>query len=91
MKYSLRMTSQFKKDVKLCKKRGFPMDELWKVLEILIEGSSLPKEYKPHRLKGNRSGEWECHIRPDWLLIWEQNDTDLILLMINTGTHSDLF
>ena len=91
MKYTLRMTNQFKKDVKLCKRRGYPMDELWKVLNSLMENGTLPQEYKAHKLQGNRIGEWECHIEPDWLLIWTQNDNELTLLMLNTGSHSDLF
>ena len=55
------------------------------------EKRGLPKEYKPHKLSGNRLGQWECHIKPDWLLVWEQNDNKLTLLMLNTGTHSDIF
>ena len=46
---------------------------------------------KPHKLSGDYVGCWECHIKPDWLLVWEQNDTELVLLMTNTGTHSDIF
>jgi hypothetical protein len=56
----------------------------------LSEGK-LPAEYLPHLLHGNRRGQWECHIQPDWLLIWEQHDQELILVMLNTGTHADLF
>lgn len=89
--YTVKFTNQFKKDWKLCSKRGFPMDVLQKVITLLAQTGSLPKEYRPHKLSGNRVGEWECHIRPDWLLVWEQNDNELILLMLNTGTHSDIF
>lgn len=57
----------------------------------LSENGCLKEKYKPHKLSGNYQGLWECHIQPDWLMIWEQNDTELVLLMLNTGTHSDLF
>lgn len=60
--------------------------------DLLIgRNGTLPSEYKPHILHGNHEGEWEAHIESDWLLIWEQNDTELTLLMLTTGTHSDLF
>lgn len=73
------------------KRRGCSMEKLRKVLELLIADGTLPPNYRPHKLRGNHEGEWECHIEPDWLLIWQQNDTELTLLMINTGSHSDLF
>lgn len=57
----------------------------------LVENGTLPSEYKPHILHGNHEGEWEAHVESDWLLIWEQNDMELTLLMLTTGTHSDLF
>jgi mRNA interferase YafQ len=57
----------------------------------LLRGEKLDEKYQVHQLHGNRKGQWECHIQPDWLLVWEQNETELILLMVNTGTHSDLF
>ena len=91
MSYKLKLTNQFKKDVKLCQKRGLPMDELWEVMRILIDTGKLPLKYKAHLLSGNRANQWECHIKPDWLLIWEQNDEELLLLMLNTGRHTDLF
>lgn len=90
-KYTLRVTGEFKQDLKRCKKRGMHMDELWAVIDKLLHGETLEPKYKAHLLTGDRRGQWECHIEPDWLLIWEQNDTELILIMINTGTHSDLF
>ena len=85
------MSNQFKKDVKLCKKRGYPLSELWKVMDILLKEGQLPPQYHPHPLHGNYEGCQECHIQPDWLLIWKQYDKELIMLMTNTGTHSDLF
>lgn len=89
--YTLNTTNQFEKDLKCCIKRGFPMEELRKVLNLLVANGHLPAQYKPHKLSGSHFGEWECHIKPNWLLLWEQNDTELTLLMLNTGTHSDIF
>ena len=90
-KYELRITGECKQNLKLCKRRGLPMDELWAVVDTLLHGEPLNEKYHAHQLYGNRRGQWECHIRPDWLLIWEQHDVELILVMVNTGTHSDLF
>ncbi len=63
---------------------------LEKVIALLAETGTLPRQYYPHKLHGDLEGCWECHIRPNWLLIWKQNDTELTLLFTNTGTHSDL-
>ena len=90
-KYELVLTGQFKQDVKLCKRRGLPLNELWFVVRRLLNGETLEERYRAHVLKGDRKGQWECHIQPDWLLIWEQHDQELILVMLNTGSHSDLF
>ena len=89
--YKLNTTNQFEKDLKRCVKRGFPIEELRKVIGLLVSDGKLPQQYKPHKLSGTHSGEWECHIKPDWLLLWEQNDIELTLLMLNTGTHTDIF
>lgn len=91
MKYKIVPTGQFGKDLKRCIKRGFQIQKLHDVVEKLANGETLPPRYHTHKLTGNRDGQWECHIEPDWLLVWEQNDTELRLLLINTGTHSDLF
>ncbi|MBQ7988515.1 MAG: type II toxin-antitoxin system YafQ family toxin [Bacteroidaceae bacterium] len=89
--YRIKTTRQFEKDVKKCIKRGLPINELRVVMELLSLNGKLPTRYRPHKLSGNYEGKWECHIRPDWLLVWEQNDTELILLFTGTGTHADLF
>ena len=89
--YSIEYTRQFKRSLKLCKKRGLPLEELHKVISSLEVHGRLPMEYKPHKLTGNYAGVWECHVKPDWLLLWQQNDKELVLLFLNTGTHSDLF
>ncbi|MCQ4875409.1 type II toxin-antitoxin system YafQ family toxin [Butyricimonas paravirosa] len=90
-KYTITYTHKFKKDLKLCQKRGYDISLFEKVSELLENTGTLPIEYSPHKLKGKYEKLWECHITPDWLLIWSQNDTELILLFTNTGTHSDLF
>lgn len=89
--YSFDTTKRFDKALKLCKKRGYPIEKLRKAIKILVETGRLPKEYLPHILHGNHEGEWEAHIEPDWLLVWKQNDDKLTLLMLTTGTHSDIY
>ena len=91
MKYTVKISNQFKKDFRRCIKRGLNMQHITDVMDLLADTGTLPAQYRPHRLSGNRQGQWECHIQPDWLLVWDQNDRELVLLMTNTGTHSDLF
>ena len=91
MKYKIIATKHFQKDVKRCKKSNLPMEKLKKVIRLLEETGQLPSEYKPHKLSGQYAGSWECHIMYDWLLIWTQNNEDLVLVMTNTGSHSDVF
>lgn len=91
MAYSLNYTNQFKKSLKRCQKRGFDINELSKVLSILSEKGELPENYKSHILHGKYEGIWECHIKPDWLLLWEQSEKELTLILLDTGTHSDIF
>ena len=67
------------------------MELLRKAISLLAETGTLPATYKPHKLTGKYKGLWECHLQPDRLLVWQQNDTELILLFTNTGTHADLF
>ena len=62
-----------------------------KVLKELSDNGTLPPEYRPHKLTGKYQENWECHIQPDWLLVWEQRDSELILILIETGSHSDIF
>ena len=90
-KYELHVTSQFKRDLKRCKKRGLPLDELWRIIGQLLNDEQLEEKYHAHILSGDRKGLWECHIQPEWLLIWVKRDEELILIMLNTGSHSDLF
>lgn len=90
--YSVKFTGNFKKDVKRCAKRGLDVSLITKAVDILLANGSLPAEYKPHKLVGTKGDNtWECHIQPDWLLVWQQFDKELIMLMLSTGSHSDLF
>lgn len=89
--YKIITTKKFEKSLKLCQKRNFDLKLLKTVVDLLQENGKLPQKYKSHKLSGNYADCWECHIKPDWLLIWKQNDAELVLLFMNTGTHSDLF
>ncbi|MBS5883128.1 MAG: type II toxin-antitoxin system YafQ family toxin [Lachnoanaerobaculum sp.] len=89
--YKIRPSTKFQKDLKKVQKRGYDISLLTTVLNILANGESLPQKYKDHNLSGNYKGCRECHITPDWLLIYEILDDELILYLTRTGTHSDLF
>lgn len=89
--YEVIYTGQFKRSFKKCIKRGLNVKTFTDALDILQEKGSLPHEYRPHKLTGQYSGCWECHLEPDWLLIWRQDDVVLELILVDTGTHSDLF
>ena len=89
--YKIEYTNSFKRSFKKCLKRGLDSHVFESALRILVEKGSLPQNYKPHKLSGKYRGLWECHLQPDWLLIWFQDDDKLILQLIDTGTHSDLF
>ena len=89
--YELKPSTQFKKDLKLCKKRGLNLDLLSDVLKMLVEGETLPEKYRDHALHGDFEGCRECHILPDWLLIYEYCDSELFIYLTRTGSHSDLF
>ncbi len=84
-------TSQFKKDVKLAGKRGKDMAKLKAVLELLIGGEPLPATCKDHPLRGNFAGSRDCHLEPDWLLIYTLAENDTHVCFERTGSHSDLF
>ena len=89
--YSIDYTKRFNKDLKRCMKRGLDLQLIHEAIALLRTTGTLPAKYRPHKLSGNHEGQWECHIEPDWLMIWEQNDMELTLLFLQTGTHSDLF
>ena len=89
--YSIRPTSKFQKDLKRIEKRGYNISLLTDVIRRLANGEQLPKKNRDHILVGDYAGLRECHITPDWLLIYEIADSELILYLTRTGTHSDLF
>lgn len=91
MKYEIRFTGQFKKDLKLAKKQGKNLDKLFDVVERLANGEVLEAKYRDHGLSGDYKGCRECHIDPDWLLIYEIFDDVLVLLLNRVGSHSELF
>ncbi|SHJ06817.1 mRNA interferase YafQ [Dethiosulfatibacter aminovorans DSM 17477] len=91
MKYEIIRTAQFKKDYKLSKKRGKDLNMLLKAIEMLANGKKLPEKFKDHQLSGGYIGYRECHIQPDWLLIYKLTEKELVLTLTRTGTHSDLF
>ena len=90
-KYTVKPTSQFKKDYKLAMKRGLDISLLEDINAKLALGESLPEKNRDHALSGNWNGYRECHILPDWLLIYKLEDNVLILTLARTGTHSNLF
>ena len=90
-KYQVKTTTHFKKDYKLAMRRGRKMNLLKEVITLLAIGKPLPEKYKDHALTGNWSGHRECHIQPDWLLVYRIEDDVLVLTLSRTGSHSDLF
>ncbi len=90
-KYKIAMTSMFKKDLKTIRKRGYDLSLMEQVIDTLSAGLPLEEKYRDHSLVGNYKDCRECHITPDWLLIYEIADNELILYLTRTGTHSDLF
>ena len=93
IKYDIVQTSLFKKEVKLMKKRGKDLDKLGVIIDCLATGENIPWTYRDHQLINNSRfiNCRELHIEPDWLLVYQIKRNELILLLIETGTHSDLF
>ncbi len=85
----LRTTGQFKRDVRRVQRRRKDLQKLREIVERLLSEEPLHARNRAHRLTGGMAGLWECHIEPDWLLIWDQIDD--VLLLMRTGTHTDLF
>ena len=83
--------TKFKRDYKRIVRRGYDVRLLETVIGILVTGQPLPSQYKDHDLQGDYAGCRECHITSDWLLIYEIDDKELVLYLMRTGTHSDLF
>ena len=91
MRYEVRFTRQFKRDLRLAKKQGKDLDKLYDVIEQLASGETLDEKYRDHELKGEYEGSRECHVEPDWLLVYEILDDVLVLVLYRLGSHSELF
>ena len=91
MKYAVKPTSRFRKDYKLMEKRNLDMSLLDEIIAKLAQGIPLPSSNRDHELTGNYAGHRECHVQPDWLLIYRIEKDVLVLTLTRTGTHSDLF
>jgi len=91
MKYSVFYTSKIKRQLKVMEKRGYDMELFKDVVNMLSDGISLPFKHRDHQLRGNKQGYRDCHIQPDWVLIYKIDKNVLTLLLSETGTHSDLF
>ena len=92
--YYIFFTNNFKKDVKMCFKRNLDLELLADIIKKLAKNNKLPEKYRVHKLENyfqTNGIVMECHIQPDWLLVWVQNDNTLTLTLTDTGTHSDLF
>jgi mRNA interferase YafQ len=85
----VRTSGQFERDLKLAKKRGLNIQKLWRVVDLLARGEPLEARHRRHKLAGDWKGCFECHVAPDWLLIWY--DFPDAIELARTGTHSDLF
>lgn len=88
---TIKYHTMFKKDFKKIKKRGYDISRLEKIVELLANEVPLPEQFKDHNLSGNYNGFRECHIASDWLLIYQVNNNELVLVLSRTGSHSDLF
>lgn len=91
MKYEVKFTNQFKKDLKLAKKQNNDLDKLFETVNILADGGILDEKFRDHDLSGNYKGTRECHIEPDWLLVYEIIDGVLVLMLYLLESHSELF
>jgi mRNA interferase YafQ len=86
---AVKATNRFLRDLKLAKKRGKELVKIETVIDTIYKGQQLAPKHRPHRLQGEMRGLWECHIEPDWLLIWD--DAEDAIILVRTGTHADLF
>lgn len=91
MKYTVKPTAKFQRDLKRIQKRGYDISLLTNIIKKLADGEQLPEKNRDHSLNGDFVNCRECHITPDWLLIYEIDNGELILYLTRTGTHSDLF
>lgn len=91
MKYDIIITNSCKKDIKLASKQGKNIDLLFEIVDKLSEGIELEPKYKDHKLGGKYEGKRECHIEPDFLLIYEIRKSEIVLYLVRVGSHSRLF
>lgn len=91
MRYVIKPTTRFQRDLKRMQKRGYDMSLMTNIIHKLANGEQIPEKHKDHSLTGNFAGCRECHITPDWLLIYEIDNDAVILYLTRTGSHSDLF
>jgi mRNA interferase YafQ len=89
--YTWSSSNQFKRDVKRCQKQGKNMRDFDRVHQLLIKGEPLPVQLRNHVLTGNWKGHYECHLKPDWLLIYQVNDSEKEITYVRMGSHSELF
>ena len=89
--YEIRYSARMKRDAKKMKRRGKDLSKLSDILNLLASGNPLPQQYRDHQLTENLKGMRECHIEPDWLLIYEILENTLVVLATATGSHADLF
>lgn len=91
MKYEVKFTGQFKRDLKLARKQGRDINKLFDVISTIAEGKKLDEKYRDHNLSGDYAGCRECHVEPDWLLVYEIMGNVLVLMLYRVGTHLELF
>lgn len=89
--FTIHYTKKFRKDFKVVSNRKYNLLLLEEVIGHLVETGTVPPKYKPHKLTGNFSDTWECHIKSDWLLLWIVDEQNEEIWLVATGTHSDLF
>jgi mRNA interferase YafQ len=89
--YNAKTSNRFKRDYKLAKKQGKDLDKLATIMRILADGDTLSPQYREHRLTGNWKNRKECHIEPDWLLIYKIDNDNNAIIFERTGSHSELF
>ena len=91
MKYDVEFTNKFKKELKIAKKQNKDLNKLYNVIEKLANGETLDIKYRDHELTGKYKGTHECHIEPDWLLVYEIKDEILVLILYRINSHLELF
>jgi len=89
--YQIQITKRFRKSLDLSYRRNLDLQLLKEVIHTLAKDENLDAKYRAHTLGGYETVVWECHVKPDWLLLWQQINDELILILLDTGSHSDLF